>query len=123
MSVKLATCACVLLLAACDPPLCGTYDFTLPETKAAFANQPELITQPHAGEWCSEKYGTQGRWDPQAVEILFGPMSSATSSASYSDLLLSVKLQPSLAVVGTPVSFDQMVGTALLGLGDRKSVV
>ena len=105
----------LVTLAGCKPD-CGTYRFSLPQTKAKYASDPKLIPSASAIEECGD-FGSQATWDavPSTTVISFEPTTDKV--AEYSSMLLTVSVPTARIADGVTLQKAELAGVAFEGLG------
>lgn len=103
------------LLGASCTPVCGTFDFELPETRLRDDRVP-----PRAYELCGDDTGTQGNWEegPEGSIIAFQPSDPGLdANFVYTNMLISLVFRTSKAVAGATLTGGDLGGNAFFGLG------
>jgi hypothetical protein len=118
MKTLAVTLATALLGSACQP-LCGTFDFDLPETR-----QRDDRVAARAYELCGADVGTQGNWDegPMGSVLAFQPDDPGLdANFAYTNMLITLAFRTSKAVAGATLTGADLGGVAFYGLGSRHS--
>lgn len=113
-TIAAVTLAAALLGSGCQP-VCGTFDFDLPETRLRDDRVP-----PRAFELCGADNGTQGNWDegPMGSLVAFQPDDPGLdANFVYTNMLISLAFRTSKAVAGATLTGGDLGGNAFFGLG------